>query len=117
MARSIRVQKTVVNKDDFNKVVDTAFTSFVDPVAIEDPDTLEEFFRLYEKLYYEIPIDGEENSHKYIITESSKLADIDKDLTEIQPLLDEISQLREQLLLVNQQLMETEFENETNAQL
>lgn len=117
MARSIRVEKTVVSKDDFNKVVDTAFTSFVDPVVEEDPDTLEEFFRLYEKLYYEIPIDGVENSHKYIITESSKLADIEKDLTEIQPLLDEISQLREQLLLVNQQLMETEFENETNAQL
>jgi hypothetical protein len=117
MARSIRVEKTVVSKDDFNKVVDTEFTSFVDPVIEESTDTLENLFRLYEKLYYEIPIDGPENSHTFLITESSKLADIEKDLSEIQPLLDEISQLREQLLLTNKQLIDAEFENETNAKI
>lgn len=99
---NIRVKKTVLDKDEFEKVVDTSFKTFVDPATIEDNDTVEEFFRLYNKLYYEIPIDDDTDSHKFLIQESSKLVDLEKDLTEIQPLLDEISYLREQLLLATQ---------------
>ena len=98
----IRVKKTVLDKDEFEKVVDTSFKTFVTASAVQDNDTVEEFFRLYNKLYYEIPIDDDTDSHKFLIQESSKLVDLEKDLTEIQPLLDEISYLREQLLLATQ---------------
>lgn len=103
---NIRTKKTVYNIDEFDKVVDRSFTTFVDNTEEEDRDTVEELMRLYEKLYYELPIEGERDSHEYIITRSSKLVNIERDLTEIQPLLDEITQLREQLLLANQQLIE-----------
>lgn len=106
---NIRVSKTVLSKSDFDKVVDRSFTSFIDEVEEESTDTVEELFRLYNKLFYEIPIDGENNSHKYLVEESSKLINIEKDLTDIQPLLDEITNLREQLLLVNQQLIEEQI--------
>ena len=104
---NIRAKKTVYSREDFDKAVDRSFTSFVD-IDEEEGDTIEELFRLYDKLYYEIPLNGETNSHEYLVKKSSKLVNIDKDLTEIQPLLDEITQLREQLLLANQQLIEAQ---------
>ena len=114
MANSIRIQKTVVNKAEFNKVVNTTFSTFVDPQAEVETDTVEELFRLYNKLYYEIPTEGN-NSHTFLIQESSKLVTLEKDLSEIQPLLDEITELRERLLLVNQQLIEVQSESITNV--
>lgn len=113
---SIRVKKTVLNKDDFNKAIDRSFTSFIDETVEENTDTVEELFRLYNKLYYEIPIEGERNTHEYIVKESSKLVQLEKDIEDIQPLLDEITQLREQLLLANQQLIESQTES-VNAKL
>lgn len=115
MANEIKIQKTVLKKDEFDKVVDTSFSTFVDPQAEINTDTVEELFRLYNKLYYEIPIEGDTNSHTFLVKESSKLVDIEKDLTDVQPLLDEISELRERLLVVNQQMIEIQSEAITDA--
>lgn len=115
MANDIRIQKTVLNKEEFDKVIDSSFSTFVDPIAEADTDTVEELFRLYSKLYYEIPIEGETNSHTYLLKESSKLVNLEKDLTDVQPLLDEISDLRERLLSVNQEMVELQTGNITNA--
>jgi len=114
MANDIRISKTVLNKSDFSKVVDSTFKTFVTLDPTVNTDTVEEFFRLYSKLFYEIPIEGDTNSHTYLIQESSKLVSVDKDLTDIQPLLDEISELRERLLQVNQQMIELQVQNITN---
>jgi len=114
MANDIRISKTVLNKSDFSKVVDNTFKTFVTLDPTVNTDTVEEFFRLYSKLFYEIPIEGDTNSHTYLIQESSKLVSVDKDLTDIQPLLDEISELRERLLQVNQQMIELQVQNITN---
>lgn len=116
MARSIRIHKTVNSKDDFDKVVDSSFTTFVQPEEESEENLINTFFNLYEKIYYEIPLNGEENSHEFLIKESSKLVDLERDTEEIQPLLDEITQLRRQLLELNSQLTETEFENEQETQ-
>tara|TARA_B110000503_G_scaffold140625_1_gene232000 strand:- start:2593 stop:2943 length:351 start_codon:yes stop_codon:yes gene_type:complete len=115
MANDIRISKTVLNKSDFSKVVDNTFKTFVTLDPTVNTDTVEEFFRLYGKLFYEIPIEGDTKSHTYLIQESSKLVSVDKDLTDIQPLLDEISELRERLLQVNQQMIELQVQNITNG--
>lgn len=107
----IKIQKTVFNATEFNKVVDTSFSTFTQPVVEEDTDTVENFFRLYEKLYFVIPPEGEVDSHEYLIRRSSELVDFEKTTEEIQPLLDEISQLREQLLQANQQILDLETAN------
>ena len=112
MARDIRIHKTVLNKEKFDKAVDSSFKTFVEPTIIAETDTVEELFRLYEKLYYEIPLEGDAKSHTYLIEQSSKLVSLEKDLTEIQPLLDEISNLRQQLLQLNNELVEAEAEAE-----
>lgn len=108
MANDINIQKTVFSTVDFNKVIDNTFKTFTQPVPEEDPDTPEELFRLYEKLYYVIDITGEENSHEYLVKKSSELLTFDRVTEDIQPLLDEIAQLREENLTLNQQILDLE---------
>lgn len=108
MANDINIQKTVFSTVEFNKVVDNTFTTFTQPVPAQDTDTPEELFRLYEKLYYVIDVQGETNSHEYLIKKSSELITFDRVTEDIQPLLDEIAQLRQQNLALNQQVLTLE---------
>lgn len=108
MANDIQVQKTVFNSTTFNKVVDTSFKTYVQPQAAAETDTAEELFRLYDRLYYDIDVTGETNSHEYLVKRSSELINFDTTTEDIQPLLDEIAQLREQLLSANQQILTLE---------
>lgn len=112
MANNVQIQKTVYNSTEFGKVIDRSFSTFTQPVPEEDTDTVEEFFRLYEKLYYIITPTGETDSHEYLIRKSSELVDFQKNTEDIQPLLDEIAQLREQLLQANQQILDLETANQ-----
>jgi len=108
MANDINVQKTVFGNVDFLKVVDTSFKTFTQPVPEEDLDTSEELFRLYDKLYYSIDVTGETNSHEYLVKKSSELLTFDRVTEDIQPLLDEIAQLREENLSQAQQIITLE---------
>lgn len=112
MDNDVKIQKTVYNSVEFEKVVDRRFNTFVQPIAEEDPDTVEEFFRLYEKLYFVIDIEGETDSHEYLIKKSSELVNFERSTEEIQPLLDEIAQLRDELLQANQQILDLETANQ-----
>lgn len=106
MSKTISTNKTVYNKEQFDKTIDRSFKNFITiPDAVTEV-TIEEFFDAYEELYLRIPPEGEDNSHTYLIKKSSELVDFDKDTEDIQPLLDEITQLREQLLEANTQIIE-----------
>jgi len=110
MAEKIRLQKTVQQKDQFSKVVSKEFTTFVRSTDQEVGDTVQELFRLYDKLYLEIPLTGPQ-SHTYLVEESSKLVQVTEDNEDIQPLLDEINELRERLLIANQQIIELQTQS------
>lgn len=107
MANEVRIKKSVYDKEEFKKVVDTEFKTFTQPVVIDTDLTVAELFEQYRKLYYEIPLQGND-SHTTLIEESSKLVEFEKDTQDIQPLLDEISSLREQNQELNQQLFDFE---------
>ncbi len=115
MDREIKIQKTVYNKQDLDLISSREFTTFTRPVQQEDTITIEEFFDLYEKLYVEIPVEGDVNSHRYLVERSSELVSFDTNTEEIQPLLDEITQLRLQLLDANEQIIELQTQTATNA--
>lgn len=110
MAEKYRLIKTVQNKDQFSKVVSNEFTTFVRETDEQVGDTVPELFRLYDKLYLDIPLFGAQ-SHTYLIEESSKLVQVTQDNDEIQPLLDEINELRERLLIANQQILQIQTQN------
>lgn len=106
MANEIQLKKTVIRKDNLENVVDTSFNYFAKPVVQEDPDTVEELFRLYSKLYLEIPSTGE-YSHEYLIKESSKIYQPEGITNvDIDPLLAEVADLRQRLLEANEQIQE-----------
>lgn len=115
MAKNLRISKRVFDQTQFDKVVDRNFATFKQEEPVNDPDTVEEFFRLYDKLYFSIPTDGEENSHQFILRESNKLVDFEKDNEDIQPLLDEISQLRAQLVDANLTITELQTQIAENG--
>ena len=102
--QKVQIRKTVYDNAGLSKIVNREFKAFAEPVPEQDPDTVEELFRLYDKLYLEIPIEGESNSHEYLITKSSDLINVDLDNEAIQPLLEEISELRTQLLESNREI-------------
>lgn len=106
MAEKYRLSKTLLNKNEASKVINSNFTTFSQPTTEQDTDTVQELFRLYDKLYLEIPLQGPQ-SHTYLIEESSKLVSITQEL-DIQPLLDEISELRQRLLDANEEILNLE---------
>jgi len=104
MANEVKIQKTVFNSEDFKKVVDIEFKTFTQPEVIENVETVNELFRLYDKLFYSIPIEGP-NSHQYLVERSMELYKFEQTQEEIQPLLDEIADLRTRLLAANQEII------------
>lgn len=106
MDSSIQIQKTVYSKEEVGKVLDRNFNTFKTTAEETNNITVQEFFDNYEELYYEIPVEGDINSHTYLVKKSSELLNIQTTNEDIQPLLDEISQLREQLLIANKQILD-----------
>jgi len=108
MDRKVDIKKTVFNRDGYKSTIDRNFKFYKEPEPLIDPDTVEELFRLYDKLYMLIPIEGENNSHQYLVERSSELYQIDAQLENIQPLLDEVASLRGQILEGNRRILELE---------
>jgi hypothetical protein len=105
MANDVAIVKTVFNTTEFNKVISTAFSTFTQPTSAQNTDTPEELFRLYNELYFTIDVMGDKNSHEYLVKKSSELLNFNATTQDIQPLLDEIAQLRQQNLDLNQQIV------------
>jgi hypothetical protein len=99
MAENIPVQRAIYNKDRFPKVIDTQFRELnvTEPVAPEV--TVDDFFALYDELFFEIPRDGDINSHRYILQREAEYLGVKfADDIDVQALLQEITDLRQQLL-------------------
>ena len=101
----VNLNKTVFEKRQYERVIDTSFTQLVNPVPAESPIsniTVQEFFQAYQDLFFLIPQFGELNSHEYIIrTSTDYVGNIETDNV-IQSLLEEINQLRSENLELQQ---------------
>ena len=111
MSEEINFNKTVFNKDQYIKTIDTTFselgvTSIQEELILQP--TVEEFFSLYNQLFYDIPEFGELNSHEYLIQQSSEYINFDINREIVNELQKEISQLREELLTSQRQVIELE---------
>jgi len=111
MANELKISKTQLNKEDLDKVIDRSFKTFGQPLPEDEGVTVEEFFTYYEELFNEIALNGATNSHEYLVKTSGALLEFEKDTEDIQPLLDEIAQLRQQLLEANQEIVELRTPN------
>ena len=100
----ITVQKTVFNKDTYNRVIDTQFRQLINQGVTQESlsFTVDDFFQLYEDLFYQIQKEGDTNSHKYIIQKEADYLGVSINQDDIQALLDEITSLRQQVLETQQ---------------
>jgi len=97
----INLNKTVYSKGTYSKVIDTSFSQLgVKTIQeqLEDQPTVNDFFILYNELFYDIPENGEVNSHEYLIKQSTEYIKFDEINEEIEALQQEITQLRIDLL-------------------
>ena len=95
----IPIEKQVFDKIAFGKVIDTQFHQLLNNVSEETPVfTIEDFFQLYENLFYQIPKEGDTNSHRYILEKEADYLGVIVNQDDIQALLEEITTLRQQVL-------------------
>jgi hypothetical protein len=99
--KKVDLSKEVFDKSQYVQVIDTAFSQLgvaSISASAEEQVSLEEFFGLYNDLFYDIPSYGETNSHEFLVKSSGEYINFDQIAEEILALQQEISSLREELL-------------------
>jgi uncharacterized protein YbgA (DUF1722 family) len=98
---NINIEKTVFNKDAFNKVVNTQFSQLAPANEVGNQQTataplftLDDFLALFNSLYPLIP----EDILRQMLSKIAGTLDVRIDTTDIQALLEEITSLRQQLV-------------------
>lgn len=100
------LNKTVFNKEAYLNTIDTSFAQVsTPPPPLEDTITVNEFFDLYDAIFYDIPVDGATNSHEYLVKTSGEYINFEQTDEDIQALLDEITILRQENLELTQQII------------
>ena len=96
----IPIEKQVFDKNQYGRVIDTQFSQLLNQQTEEETPsfTLEDFFELYDQLFYQIPKEGEVDSHRFILQREAEYLGVIIDQEDIQALLDEITSLRQQVL-------------------
>lgn len=103
------LSKEVFSKSQYQNTIDTNFSQLITPqneIAGDVLPTVNQFFDYYNQLFFDIPKFGEVNSHEYLIQTSQEYigpSNIIND--EIQALIDEVTELRQENLDLQQQLL------------
>ena len=104
MAEQVKLNKTVYGKITYLNVIDTQFSQLLQPqtAIVDNTITIDQFFQAYNDLFYEIPVNGDVNSHLELIRRSTEYTGVNQNAGEIDALLDEINQLRLENLTLQQ---------------
>ena len=102
--KEIDLKREAFNRKQFNDTINTQFTELgignqPDPANF-DPSlaTVGDFFTIYQSLFFQIPKEGDVNSHLFLIKESTEYLNYIAQQEEIEALLAEIAELRTQNL-------------------
>ena len=109
MAENINFNKIVYKKKNYLKTIDTSFKELGVQTIQEQIDaqpTVQEFFDMYNTLFYQINERGNTNSHEFLIKTSQAYIGFEENNEIIELLQAEIAGLREQLLESQKQLAE-----------
>jgi len=108
----VTINRQVFDKSQFDKTINTNFTqltSSLPPTNVPSP-TVDDFFSLYDSLFFDIPKFGDLNSHQYLATTSGAYIGGEQINESVQLLLDEIAALRISLLGANKKIAELEVQ-------
>jgi hypothetical protein len=109
MAKVI-LNKETLSKSQYQKVIDTSFSQLVQPTPVTPQEipsiSLAEFFNNYQEIFFQIPKFGDINSHSYLIKTSQEYVGSSQTTDDtIQALIEEVTQLRQENLILQQQLL------------
>ena len=112
----LSLSKKIYEKSAYLNTIGNQFTELVPPTPpIETPISVDEFFVLYNDLFYEIPKEGEINSHQYLIKSSIEYVGSQSTSNDIQALLNEITTLREENLTLQQNIVDLTLPENDNT--
>ncbi len=114
----LNLSKKIYNKSAYLNTIDNQFnelTPVVPPTPVEEVVSVDEFFQIYNNLFYEIPKEGEVNSHEFLIKQSTEYIGSQGISNEIQALLDEITFLRQENLTLQQNIIDLTTDDNTNT--
>lgn len=106
---TVKLNKQVFTKSQFNNTINTEFTQLVSSSAAPTGSNIsvDQFFQEYQALFYQIPKLGDINSHEYLVKTSSEyIGGVELNDT-IQALIDEVTQLRQENLELQQTIAST----------
>jgi len=108
MSNNIKLNKDVFNKNSYTKVIDTKFKELgVKTVEeqIQEQPSVQEFFNMYNELFFQINELGPTNSHEFLVKTSGEYINFSAENDIILLLQAEIATLREQLLEAQKQYL------------
>lgn len=108
MPNNVQLNKNVYNKNSYTKVIDTEFKELgIKTVQeqIQDQPSVQEFFNMYNELFFQINQFGPE-SHEYLVKTSGEYINFSAENDIVKLLQAEIAGLREQLLEAQKQTAE-----------
>ena len=103
MSNKLDLIKKVRGTNSYANAINSEFTELVTtPETQIDTDiTVEQFFDLYDRLFFDIQPNGEVNSHEYLVFRSTEYLGGNIVDPEKIALIEEINSLRQQLLDIN----------------
>ena len=75
MAKDVTLNKLVFDKDNYEKIINTSFTELgVESIQeqLDDQPTIQEFFDMYNTLFYQINELGPTDSHEFLVKTSGE---------------------------------------------
>jgi len=117
-ANTLTLSKSALVKSNYTNVINTSFTELTPPpIPEEETVSVSQFFRLYDQLFYDIPPEGDINTHEFLIRRSTEYIGFTEETPEeIQALLDEITNLRRNLLDTEQEVLDLRSQLSQNNQ-
>lgn len=110
----VRIEKQIFSKDDFNSTIDKSFTQLKSSnleSSIDISLSINNFFNLYDKLFFEIPKEGDINSHRFLVDKSTQyIGSLNEDNIE-DDLFEEIYTLRTDNLELRKINLDLNIEN------
>ena len=112
MVNKIDLNKTVYEKNSYNKTIDTKFRELGVTTVAEDLSntiSVNTFFENYNQIFYQIPKTGNANSHEFLVKTSGDYINLIQSNEQILALQQEISMLRQENLSQSMQILEAQI--------
>lgn len=117
MEKKIDTNKSVFNKQQYSKTIDTNFNELGVSNIVEDIQstvTVNDFFGYYNELFYDIPERGETNSHEFLVKTSGEYINFNEQSDIVKALQEEITALRELNLELESNIIELKTGEKVN---